>query len=126
MKDNEKQIEEMKNNARIYIGGVVEKLRMDGCELYEIDRIVENILNYITVPGDSVVLTKSELEQVKEQAVKEFAEKLREKFKKEIDFQLKKDCNFQLEPLWFGLERGTNWCMEQLHETLKEVIGEKE
>ena len=64
MKDKEKQIEEMKNNARIYIGAVVEKLRMDGCELWEIDGIVENILNYITVPEDSVVLTKSEKEKL--------------------------------------------------------------
>lgn len=59
----EKQIEEMKNNARIYIGAVVEKLRMDGCELWEIDGIVENILNYITVPENSVVLTKEEYQK---------------------------------------------------------------
>lgn len=62
-KDKEKQIEEMKNNARIYIGAVVEKLRMDGCELYEIDGIVENILNYITLPEDSVVLPKEEYQK---------------------------------------------------------------
>ena len=106
MKDKEKQIEEMKNNARIYIGGVVEKLRMDGCELYEIDRIVENILNYITVPGDSVVLTESELKQAKGQAVKEFATILKVKT---------------------VLTPG-GWCVniEDIDKTLKEVIGEKE
>lgn len=60
MKDKEKQIEEMKCNARIHIGAVVEKLRMDGCELWEIDGIVENILNYITIPEDSVVLSREE------------------------------------------------------------------
>lgn len=65
MKDKEKQIEEMKNNARIYIGAVVEKLRMDGCELYEIDGIIENILNYITVPEGSVVLSREEYEELK-------------------------------------------------------------
>lgn len=113
MKDKEKQIEEMKNNARIYIGGVVEKLRMDGCELYEIDRIVENILNYITVPEDSVVLTKSELEQVKEQAVKEFAEKIIEEYMNERDY------------MGVKFKQGVI-SDNDLYKTLKEVIGEKE
>jgi hypothetical protein len=56
------QIEEIKNNARIHIGATVEKLRMDGCELWEIDGIVESILNYITVSEDSVVLSREEYE----------------------------------------------------------------
>lgn len=73
-----KQIEETKNNARIYIGATVEKLRMDGCELWEIDGIVENILNYITVSEDSIVLTKAEkeklLHEMYKQGVEEFAD----------------------------------------------------
>ena len=60
-----KQIEEMKNNARIYIGAIVEKLRIDGCELWEIDGIVENILNYITIAEDSVVLSREEYDNLK-------------------------------------------------------------
>ena len=62
------QIEEMKNNARIYIGAIVEKLRMDGCELYEIDGIVENILNYITITEDSVILSKGAYESLSSKA----------------------------------------------------------
>ena len=104
MKDKEKQIEEMKNNARIYIGAIVEKLRIDGCELWEIDGIVENILNYITIAEDSVVLTKEEYEwlsccfnkfeeimnDIKKSARKETAEKIFNKLLKE--FYKRKSC----------------------------------
>ena len=94
------QIEEMKNNARIYIGAIVEKLRMDGCELYEIDGIVENILNYITITEDSVILSKGAYESLSSKAKanvvnaveirKETAEKIFNNLLKE--FYKRKSC----------------------------------
>lgn len=146
-----KQIEEMKNNARIYIGAIVEKLRIDGCELWEIDGIVENILNYITIAEDSVVLSREEYNNLKleiqkalhkgirvgfdltkykensiEQAVKEFVEKLRknlDNFKSDIIIYDSELSNLAKEIYIKQLD----FIKERMiDETLKEVIGEKE
>ena len=75
---------------------------------YEEETIAKELLKHYQpkLPKDSVVLTKSELEQVKEQAVKEFATILKVKT---------------------VLTPG-GWCVniEDIDNTLKEVIGEKE
>ena len=75
------------------------------CGTYKVCEMFYNA-DYRKLPKDSVALTKSELEQVKEQAVKEFATILKVKT---------------------VLTPG-GWCVniEDIDNTLKEVIGEKE
>ena len=142
MKDKEKQI-------KIKRGELVDLLNQEQEELQKARSIEEMAKDYYGYSIDleedckfvaeemydkghrkidkySVVLTKSELEQVKEQAVKEFAEKLRENldnFKSDIiiyDSELSNLAKeIYIKQLDFIKER-------MIDETLKEVIGEKE
>ena len=103
MKDKEKQIEEMREHICIGCSGKPCGEYCDKCKF-----VAEELLKHyqLKLSKDSVVLTKSELEQVKEQAVKEFATILKVKT---------------------VLTPG-GWCVniEDIDKTLKEVIGEKE
>ena len=142
MKDKEKQI-------KIKRGELVDLLNQEQEELQKARSIEEMAKDYYGYSIDleedckfvaeemydkghrkidkySVVLTKSELEQVKEQAVKEFAEKLRENldnFKSDIiiyDSELSNLAKeIYIKQLDFIKER-------IIDKTLKEVIREKE
>lgn len=75
--DKKQQIEEM---AKIYCKNEFlcsKGCQTNGCRIYEVSEALYNA-GYRKIDDDCAVITKAELKQYKAQAVKEFAEKLKE------------------------------------------------
>ena len=124
MKDKEKQIEEMAKHG--CYDGCASGLRKfceeyDGKPCKNMVRIASGLFeqNYRKLPKDSVALTKSELEQVKEQAVKEFYTKVRNQIMLHARIQTVDTADDTPDLL-------SDEVLKCLDETLKEFIGEKE
>ena len=104
MMPREKQIEEIMNDLNLIKSFQASKIYTP---IYQEAMILVD-LGYQKIDNDCVVITKDELKQYKAQAVKEFAEKLKEKF------------NGYEATYYNGYEEGFHDLQEEINELLKE------